>query len=60
MRTFYTATGFLASVLVAVIAHDGVSANATLLPQQRPFLVMAAACWAMAIILDGITGEPRK
>ncbi len=61
MRTFYTATGFLAAVLTAGVAHDGLAPGGRILPSHTPLLWAAATCWALAVTLDGITyHRPHK
>lgn len=58
MRTAYTATGFFALTLSAGVAHDGLTPAGGILPLHRPYLIFAAACWALAVVLDGVTSEP--
>jgi hypothetical protein len=57
MRTAYTATGFFAAMLGAVISHDGVSPTGQLIPTEQPWIISAAVCWALACVLDGLTSE---
>jgi len=58
MRCFYTATGFHVAILTAAVAHDGLTPGGFILPDHRVYLVMAAVCWVIAILLDGLTSEP--
>lgn len=60
MRTAYTATGFFAAMLGAIVAHDGVGPTGRLLPTETNWIVSAAACWALAVVLDGLTSEPGR
>lgn len=58
MRVSYTATGFFSLILSAIVAHDGVGPTGNLLPTQLRWIASAAACWALAVVLDGLSSEP--